>query len=438
MLLSETAMVKWHNRNKQHYIDKGYKYTKIGDEFTVKVEDLMPTNRSMVKIKCDYCGKEYDKEYFAYLRAHKPYIIKKDACTECIYKKRNEILQYNISNNLLNENDCGYWMDRQNRLKELAEYIKANRTLINMINNKWGKAIYRSFYDRGESIEDAVEELGFDIKKLKNRVSYKYYEEINNIIIPIKHFIDSNKRFPSEAEIIKELNISYKALLTQYNGIAGIKKIMQYSDADDLIDDNGWLNKSRYEYIVSQYLIHNTNIDFKREQYPFKQFSPDILYQSDFAFYPNENDSVIHVEVWGGAKIWNNQNKYYDYDEVMEKKLALYKQYNINLISIYPNVFYNSIKKIQESLYDIFKPYMQLKYKKIDDKYLIVPSKLTDGELLDELLKYSTVKNVLPSEYALRKIGKSNLFTQVLKRYDSYEQFAKRYNVYTASMVRNN
>ena len=39
-LITETVKVKWGTNNRKYYIDLGYKFTKMGDEFEVKVEHL--------------------------------------------------------------------------------------------------------------------------------------------------------------------------------------------------------------------------------------------------------------------------------------------------------------------------------------------------------------------------------------------------------------
>ncbi len=55
MLLTTTVKVKWHRNNKEWYMNKGYSYTKIGDEFEIKVEDLSDKNNNIkVEVKCDY------------------------------------------------------------------------------------------------------------------------------------------------------------------------------------------------------------------------------------------------------------------------------------------------------------------------------------------------------------------------------------------------
>ena len=54
MLLTTTVKVKWHRNNKEWYINKNYPFTKIGDEFIVKVEDLSDKNNNIkVEVKCD-------------------------------------------------------------------------------------------------------------------------------------------------------------------------------------------------------------------------------------------------------------------------------------------------------------------------------------------------------------------------------------------------
>lgn len=53
MLLTKTVKVKWHYKNKEWYISKGYNFTKMKDEFEVKVNDLMQGCNILVSVKCD-------------------------------------------------------------------------------------------------------------------------------------------------------------------------------------------------------------------------------------------------------------------------------------------------------------------------------------------------------------------------------------------------
>lgn len=40
MLISKETECKWNAKNKKHYLELGYKFTKINDTFIVKVKDL--------------------------------------------------------------------------------------------------------------------------------------------------------------------------------------------------------------------------------------------------------------------------------------------------------------------------------------------------------------------------------------------------------------
>jgi hypothetical protein len=53
MLLTETVILKWNSKIVKHYINKGYKYTKLGDKFKVKVNDLTNGSNVLVEVKCD-------------------------------------------------------------------------------------------------------------------------------------------------------------------------------------------------------------------------------------------------------------------------------------------------------------------------------------------------------------------------------------------------
>lgn len=67
MLITKIVKIKWCPSNKKRYESLGYIYTKMGDEFEVKVEDL--TNNSIKKVACvcDNCNKDLSWEYRKYL-----------------------------------------------------------------------------------------------------------------------------------------------------------------------------------------------------------------------------------------------------------------------------------------------------------------------------------------------------------------------------------
>lgn len=50
MVLTKELDIKWAPSSKKYYEEKGYKFTKLGDTFTVKVEDLSRSSHHKVKI----------------------------------------------------------------------------------------------------------------------------------------------------------------------------------------------------------------------------------------------------------------------------------------------------------------------------------------------------------------------------------------------------
>lgn len=55
MLLSKVVKLKWNTKNRKYYESIGYIFTKYGDEFDVKVEDLTPSSKAVVEVECDFC-----------------------------------------------------------------------------------------------------------------------------------------------------------------------------------------------------------------------------------------------------------------------------------------------------------------------------------------------------------------------------------------------
>jgi hypothetical protein len=51
MLIDEYVEVKWHWKNKEHYESKGHVFTKFGDSFKIRVEDLPPVARQKISYK---------------------------------------------------------------------------------------------------------------------------------------------------------------------------------------------------------------------------------------------------------------------------------------------------------------------------------------------------------------------------------------------------
>lgn len=100
MLISEKVETKWNSKTKKYYMELGYIYTKMKDNFIVNVFDLKDNSGVYVDVKCDYCEKEYK-----ILWSHRTKMIKenpehKDCCLTCTPKKASETMKnkYGITN----------------------------------------------------------------------------------------------------------------------------------------------------------------------------------------------------------------------------------------------------------------------------------------------------------------------------------------------------
>ena len=98
MLVPEQFVeVAWMPANRGHYISLGYKYTKCRDKIMVKAEDFCTGSHKKVRVICDYCGVEIEKDYVNFLNEHDN---GKDCCKKCQPKKFAEFYQerYGVNN----------------------------------------------------------------------------------------------------------------------------------------------------------------------------------------------------------------------------------------------------------------------------------------------------------------------------------------------------
>lgn len=109
LILPQTVMVKWVSGIIKWYESKGYKYTKMYDEFEVNVEDLSKGSHIMVEVLCDYClenGTEtiINRSYKDYLR-HNNNLTEKDSCKKCGTLKQEQTMlkNYGVKHALQNK-----------------------------------------------------------------------------------------------------------------------------------------------------------------------------------------------------------------------------------------------------------------------------------------------------------------------------------------------
>ncbi|KON87338.1 hypothetical protein AF332_11215 [Sporosarcina globispora] len=437
MLMTKTVKVNITPRNKKIYLEKEYINVTVGSSIDVGIDDLPKSSGKELFVKCDYCPNSYFIRYCDYIRTKYDF-FKKDACKNCWHKKRMEITNYKIENKLIVDSSArGYWSIIENIEKELKEYIK--------FNGFTGKSDDKEQNKNWDMISWAIKNLNLDLSQLVNKLGYEINDiqkrKPNGYIMPleeikskIEKFITEYGFFPDQRILSKELKI-HTSDYQKHGTLNEIRDSMGYNNKVHLVDNKGFINKSNFELITANYLIAQ-NIPYKREQYPFKKYDSNLNYRSDFTFYLPNNE--IHVEVWGGMKTFNGQRKLYDYDSVMKEKMSLYNKYNIKLISVNPDIFYNSMGMIKKKLYSIFSSYLELPFIEVKDRLVstFTLHDMSDEELLKEIMKFSKYKEALPSFGVMRENEHEFLYKEVMKRYDSIKDFAEKFKLITAYEAR--
>jgi len=112
MLINDYVDVKVNSHTINKYKELGYENVKLYETISVKVDDAPFNSRAKLKVKCDYCGEEFETSVFCYKTSIKT--ISKNACNkkECKSQKTKEI------------NKLKYGVDNVMKLPEFKEKVK--------------------------------------------------------------------------------------------------------------------------------------------------------------------------------------------------------------------------------------------------------------------------------------------------------------------------
>lgn len=96
LLEKETTRLKWNSYTREKYEEKGYTFTKIGEEFEIKIVDILKGSNKKVGMICPVCGKKYTAQVRKLYRTsslnmnticsqgcHKKIKHKNDKCYSC-------------------------------------------------------------------------------------------------------------------------------------------------------------------------------------------------------------------------------------------------------------------------------------------------------------------------------------------------------------------
>lgn len=149
---NQKVEVRWNPQNIKWYVGKGYTYTKTGDLFICKAEDLMPTCKVLVQVTCDYCGELFETNYGGYQKGLQK--IHKSCCNkkECKDQKIGDIQRSKYIDSQFGKfvSLCGQrdyipisqkedYINSHSKLFYLCpKHGVKSTTLTNMENNKFG------------------------------------------------------------------------------------------------------------------------------------------------------------------------------------------------------------------------------------------------------------------------------------------------------------
>lgn len=196
--LPQRVEVKWCSKNKVHFIEKGYNFTKMKDSFEANVEDLTDGSKCKIFYICDYCGEEFETTYNTYIVKRKRSIIKKDCCLKCrIFKmEESNLLKYGVKNS--------------NKL----ESVKEKRKTTNI--DKYGVEYPIQCPEiKAKMIKTNLEKYGTECvlgnKEIRDKVNETNFKKYNT-------------KYPIQNEKVKEkaLNVLYD----KYGGIGNGSKLI--------------------------------------------------------------------------------------------------------------------------------------------------------------------------------------------------------------------
>lgn len=169
MIYSKRVNVKWNSKNKKYFVDKGYVFTKMGEELSIRIEDLKKSSHEEIEIQCDYCGDIFLKKYSYYNRNKKRNNnIEKDACRNCVGKKTSES----------NMKKYGVYSIRQ--LDVIQEKIKDTNKkkygVENVMFNKEVKSKMKEYFINKYGVENP-----FQLEDVKNKIK-DFYEQNPDIL----------------------------------------------------------------------------------------------------------------------------------------------------------------------------------------------------------------------------------------------------------------
>lgn len=265
ILLTKTVQTKWNGRTKQYYIDKGCKFTKIGDIFEVDVNDLKPYSEIKVEVQCDYCKRKYIVTYASYLSTVRD---GKNACKHCNYMhvKETNKERYGV--------DCVFQADiikEKARRTNLDRYGVKNVSQSNIIQDVIKENNLKKYCVTNTSKLDSTKEKVRETNRKKFGVDYpmqlnEFQENIKKT--DIEKYGCHHTQAPSVIEKKKKTNIE------RYGCEFPIQNINILNKSIASRYKHGNFSCSKQQYKLYKMISGELN-------YPFLNFAIDVAFPKD-------------------------------------------------------------------------------------------------------------------------------------------------------------
>lgn len=243
MLISEQLIeTNWNPFTQKYYQSKGYKFTKRGDAFLVKVEDLPEGSHAKVKVICDYCGKEYTKVYKDYFAQHK----NGDCCVDCEGKKSQNAIIDKYGKSYLPNRTKEVLFERygvDNPAQVDGAMDRAKKTNL----QKYGYLTALLVPENREKCIDRVKDKSTQEKKKRTNLErYGYESPLASLVVreKIMETYHANGTVPTSSQQIK----IYEMLKELYPNCELNKRVSQYA-LDCALDIDGVLIDVEYDGI---------------------------------------------------------------------------------------------------------------------------------------------------------------------------------------------
>lgn len=249
-IIDKQIKIKWASSNKQYYIEKGYTFTKMNDEFHVSIQDLRPTSHQLVKCECNYCGAIIFKEYRRCSNN-----INDICCGKCQPKKNKKVLlnKYGVENisqlqetkDKVKQTNLERWGVENISQSELIKEKKVQSSI-----NKYGtRNVLQSDEVKEKCKQTCRERYGVDHHMLSK--DYKIKFENNNL----KKY---GYKYPFQSSEVQNKIAINRAKTMYKNGTAACSKQQRY--IYDLLINNGF--ECELNYPVDRCLL---DIAFPKE-----------------------------------------------------------------------------------------------------------------------------------------------------------------------------